>query len=225
MLMSKHNKEFFLGLALFFVVEICWFFALFIVPAEKMQGEVYRIIYLHVASAVTTFLAAFILMIFSILSLRSQADRWMHLGRASAEVGLIFTVLTLITGSIWGRPTWGVYWTWDARLTTTLILGILYAGYLVLYSSFPHGQERSRASAILGILIFSCVPVIYKSVTWWRTLHQPPTLIREGGSTLSPEFLYLLIASIFSMVLLSLWFISVRAKNLALKHEIESLSV
>ena len=202
-----------------------WIFALNFAPSEEHMGEIYRIIYLHVPSAITAFFSSFVLFIFSIGALRkanSNASIW---ARACAEVGLIFTILTLITGSIWGRPTWGVWWTWDARLTTTLLLAILYAGYISLYYSLDASRSRDKALAILGILIFADVPVIYKSVSWWRTLHQPPSIMRSGGSTMAPEMLSTLLACFAAMILMASFLVLIRFKNLKTLEEIEKISL
>ena len=202
-----------------------WIWALFGVTSEKHQGEVYRIIYLHVPAAFTTFFMAAVLFVNSIIALKKPKSAMQLFGRASAEVGLIFTVITLVTGSIWGKPTWGVWWTWDARLTTTFLLGLLYAGYLLLWSAMSNGPERSKACAVVGILIFLDIPIIYKSVTWWRTLHQPPSIIREGGSTMAPEILNLILVGSLVTILVSLWLCWGRYENLRLKQKLETSSL
>ncbi len=194
-------------------------------PVDQHQGEVYRIIFLHVPSAFTAFASSLVLAIVSVLTLKRKSLSLMNWGRAAAEVGLLYTILTLATGSIWGKPTWGTWWTWDARLTTTFLLALLYAGYLMLYASLDHPQDRIKACSVLGILIFADVPVIYKSVTWWRTLHQPPSMMREGGSTMEPEILTTLLLGIAIMVVLALWMMTQRAKNLNFKDELEAKSL
>ena len=202
-----------------------WLWAMFGVTSEKHQGEVYRIIYLHVPAAFTAFTTSFVLFINSIGALKYPKGSLQLFGRACAEVGLVFTLITLITGSIWGKPTWGTWWTWDARLTTTLLLGLLYAGYLLLWSSMSAGPDRSKACAILGILIFIDVPIIYKSVTWWRTLHQPPSILKEGGSTMDSEILNLLLISSLVSIFVSLWLCWGRYGNLKLKESLEQSSL
>lgn len=224
MLDSNDKKGLVVGLGLAALVAVQWGVGLFFAPVDALQGQVYRIIFLHVPAAFTAFFTAFILFIFSILALRSKKDSHQHICKATAEVGLIFTALTLITGSIWGKPTWGVWWTWDARLTTTLLLAILYAGYLLLYSSLEPGPGRTKACAILGILISADVPVIYQSVNWWRTLHQPQSMLRKGGPTMDPVILYTVVAGIFIMVLFSIWLIKQRKTNIALQDELETRS-
>ena len=212
------------GLAAITLVAGSWIGALVFAPTESHQGEVYRILYLHVPAALSAFFCSFLLLIFSLNTLRGSEGS-IFLGRASAELGLLFTILTLATGSLWGRPTWGVWWTWDARLTTTFILFLLYCGYLLLWSSLPHGPLKNKVCPVLGILIAADIPIIYKSVTWWRTLHQPPSLLRESGAaTMSPEIRTLLICCCISALSFCLWLIWQRTINLRLEQELERLS-
>ena len=191
---------------------------------KEHMGEVYRILYCHVPSAMTAFFTSFLLLIYSIWGLISKKESIVLYGRACAEVGLIFTCLTLATGSIWGKPTWGVWWTWDARLTTTFLLALLYAGYIILFSTLPAGPGRVRVCSVLGVIIAADVPVIYMSVTWWRTLHQPPSMMREGGSTMAPEMMMVILFGTLSLLALTFWFLKQRKINLELKSEIERLS-
>lgn len=173
---------------------------LFFAPAEQNMGEIYRALYVHVPSALTAFLMSFILLGVSIWGLIKKTPASAYWGKALAEAGFLYTCLALATGSIWGRATWGVWWTWDARLTTTLILGIQYAGFLALYSAYDEINKRITACAVMGVLIAINVPIVYKSVTWWRTLHQPPSLMRPGGSTMSPEIMTPLLFCLFAFV-------------------------
>ena len=199
-----------------------WFYALLSGGSEASQGAVYRILYVHVPAAITAFLCTLLLFIFSVYNLLRPQGRGMVSGaRASAEIALLFTLLTLVTGSIWGRPTWGTWWTWDGRLTTTFILALLLAGYLLLWNSFDDERLRRRACSILGILIFVDVPIIYKSVTWWRTLHQPPSLLSEQGPMMSAPILQLLVFCIVSMIFLGCWLVWLRSVNLEALAEID----
>lgn len=224
MLQAEDKKSLILGMLAFLLVVAHWGAGFLFAPMDAMQGQVYRIMFLHVPSAITAFMSSLVLLVFSLLALKTKGETWARWAKATAEVGLVFTILTLATGSIWGRPTWGTWWTWDARLTTTLLLALLYAGYLLLYSAMAPGPSRTRVCAVLGILIFTDVPIIYKSVTWWRTLHQPPSMIRQGGSTMDPEILWTLVAGIFIMWIYGFWLIAVRGRNLALADELEQAS-
>ncbi len=213
-----------LGAIVFGFAALCWFYALRFAPEDASQGNIYRIIYFHVPSAFTAFLSSGVLLIFSLWTLFKRSPTAALWSKACAEVGLMFTVITLITGSIWGRPTWGVWWTWDARLTTTLILALLYAGYLIFTSSMVPGPQRDRMAAALGLVIAIDIPVIYKSVTWWRTLHQPPSLLRAGGSTMDPDMKSILFLCFFAMLFVAIWLLWVRAVNLKLQASIEEHS-
>lgn len=224
MLTKADKRNLLIGIAAALLVAAHWWAGFHFAPTDAAQGEVYRIMFLHVPSAITAFASSLVLFIFSLLGLKTRADSTARWAKASAEVGLLFTILTLATGSIWGRPTWGTWWTWDARLTTTLLLALLYAGYLLLYSAMTPGPGRVRVCAVLGILIFADVPIIYKSVTWWRTLHQPPSMLREGGSTMDPEILWTLVAGIFIMWFYAFWLVWQRGKNLELADELEQAS-
>ncbi|MFW7378844.1 MAG: cytochrome c biogenesis protein CcsA [Oligoflexus sp.] len=223
--MSTSNKtSTILGFAAFGLLALSWLWALKFAPSEMHMGEVYRIIYVHVPSAFSAFFAAAVLLGFSIWGLVSRNSPAMLWGRAAAEIGLIFTILCLATGAIWGRPTWGVWWVWDARLTTTLILAILYAGYLILYNSLAAGPQRNKICGVLGILIALDVPIIYKSVTWWRTLHQPPSLMRPGGSTMDSEMVWTLVSCVVVMLLVGAWLLVNRVKNLKTLEDLERWS-
>lgn len=206
-------------------LSVQWFLAWFWVPEDAAQGEVYRIIYLHVPAAFAAFLAAGVLLIASLGALQSNAERWLLMSRAATEVGLVFTVLTLATGSIWGRPTWGVWWTWDARLTTTFLLALMFGGWILLYRAISPGIARRRSCAILGIMIAVDVPIIYQSVNWWRTLHQPQTIIRSGGSTMDSDMLLVLLSGIAICAVITLSMIAVRLGTLTLQNDLEEKSL
>jgi heme exporter protein C len=224
MLTSQDKRGLLAGLLLTALLLAQWAAAFLYVPTDQNQGEVYRIMYLHVPCAISAFASSFVLAIFSIWGLKTRSEVALTWSRATAEVGLLFTLLTLATGSIWGRPTWGTWWTWDARLTTTFLLALLYAGFLLMYTSMAAGPGRVRSCAVLGILIAADVPIIYKSVSWWRTLHQPPSMIREGGSTMEPMILHTLVSGIFIMMAFGVWLGWQRGRNLRLAEEVESAS-
>jgi heme exporter protein C len=207
------------------LLSVQWLLAWYWVPTDDAQGEVYRIIYLHVPAAFAAFLAAGVLLIASLGALKSDGEKWLLLSRAATEVGLVFTLLTLATGSIWGRPTWGVWWTWDARLTTTFLLALMFAGWILLYRAIAPGTSRRRSCAILGIMIALDVPIIYQSVNWWRTLHQPQTILRSGGSTMDTDMLVVLIGGILILALTTISMIIVRQGTLSLQVELEEKSL
>ena len=155
---------------------------LYITPPDKVQGNLARMLYIHPAVAWVAYLAFGVTTIGSLLYLwkATRSLRWDRIAFVSAEVGVLFTALTLITGSIWGRPAWGVWWTWDARLTSTAILLLLSLGYLALRGLPSSAETRAKRSAIVGIVSFIDVPIVHESVIWWRTLHQGPTVASLG---------------------------------------------
>ena len=212
------------GLFSFAGIISTWSLGLFVAPTDATQGEAYRIVYLHLPCAISAFLAAFIMAGLAIWCLWRPSEKGLFLQRAAAEVGLMFTCLTLATGSIWGRPIWGTWWTWDARLTTTLLLAILYFGFIMLMSTMSPGRGRIKAGSVLSLLIAVDVPIIYKSVSWWRTLHQPPSLLRTGGSTMDPDMRQILLISVAAMIIHAAFLIGARYRNLSLAEEVEGKS-
>jgi heme exporter protein C len=144
------------------------------------MGDVQRIFYFHVPSAMMAFLGFLIVFVASIGFLATGRRRWDGMAQAGAEVGLLFCTITLLTGPVWARSAWGVWWTWDARLSTTLILWLLYVAYLMMRSYMSADMRMRRFSAVLGVLGALDVPIVYFSVKWWRTQH-PTTFIMERG--------------------------------------------
>lgn len=185
---------------------------LVVVPADAAQGDVQRIMYIHVPSAWLAYAAFFVTLVGSVLYLRRGDLRFDRVAAASAEIGLLFTALTLATGSIWGKATWGKWWDWDPRLTTTAILFVVYAGYLLLRQSLSDRRHRARVAAVFGIVGFLNVPIVHFSVLWWRGLHQPPTVIRPGDPTIDHLLLAELIASVASFTLVYLWLLRRRTE-------------
>lgn len=151
-------------------------------PTEKATGIVQRIFYLHVPVAWVALLAFFITFVGSILYLSKREARWDALAAASAEVGVLFTTLVLLTGPIWARPVWGIWWTWDARLTTSLVLWLIYIAYLLVRRFAGEPGRGARLAAVVGIAGFIDVPLVFITVHLWRTQH-PTTLVFQGGLT------------------------------------------
>ncbi|MAH83131.1 MAG: heme transporter HemC [Rhodospirillaceae bacterium TMED8] len=165
------------------------YFALFNSPPDYQQGETVRIMYIHVPSA---WMALFCYTLLAITS--GVAMIWKHplanlAGRATAPIGATFTFLALITGSIWGKPMWGTWWVWDARLTSMFILFFLYLGYIALQDAFDNAEGGSKAAAILALVGFINVPIIKFSVDWWNTLHQPASVIKFSGPAIHSTML------------------------------------
>jgi heme exporter protein C len=151
------------------------YLGLVVAPPDFQMGDVYRIFYIHLPSWFAVALAYLTSFVASVLYLFKRQIRFDHWALAGAEVGVVFNITGLITGSLWGRPTWGVYWTWDPRLTTTAIMLVTFAGYLVLRGFLEDPEARARVSALVAIVGFFNVPIVYYSVKWWRTLHQQPS--------------------------------------------------
>ena len=183
----------------------CGLWVFVFAPTETEQGFVQKIMYIHVPSVIVTYLAFFVTFAFGIAYLWKRFLVFDRIAKVSAEIGLIFCAMVLLSGAIWGRPTWGTYWVWDARLTTTLLLFLIFLGYFLLRLSVQDREKEARFASVLGIIGFLDIPIVHKSVEWWRTLHQPSTLfkVEEGAAkpAMPPELLYPLLASMFAMLL------------------------
>lgn len=203
-------------------------FAVFIwVPTDAFQGIVQRIFYFHVSAAWLGFLAFFVVFICSILYLWKRERRWDVLAHSSAEIGTMFTTLVLLTGPLWGKPIWGTWWSWDPRLTTTLILWFIYIAYLMLRSYAEIGGRGERFAAVVGIVGFFDVPIVYVAVQLWRSLHPGPVILTGSGPGLAPVMLQTLFISLaaFTLLYLSLMIERVRLRQLEDEVEILKLSL
>lgn len=167
-----------LGVAVLAALGMLALLGLVISPADAVQGDAARIMYVHVPSALAAYLAFGVTAVGSVGFLWKRSRFWDTVAAASAEVGVLFTGLTLVTGMIWGKPTWGVYWVWDARLTSTALLFILFLGYLAVRNLPADADVRARRAAVVGLVAFVNVPIVHYSVDWWRSLHQPATISR-----------------------------------------------
>ncbi len=170
------------------------YLAFFVAPPDYQQGESVRIMYVHVPSA---WMALFVYI--SIAAASAVALIWRHpladlVAKASAPIGAGFTFLALLTGSLWGKPMWGTWWVWDARLTSMLVLFFLYLGHMAIMNAFEDPVRGFRAAAVLALIGFINVPIIHFSVEWWSTLHQPSSMLRAGGPAIHPSMLWPLLA-------------------------------
>ena len=185
----------------------------YIAKLDRFQSVPQKIFYIHVPSAWISFFAFFLVFIFSVKYLLTSKTKDDLLANSFAEVGVFFNTLVLITGPIWARPIWGVWWTWDARLTTSLILWLLYVAYLMLRAYIDEFDRRARLSAVLGIFSFLNVPIVHYSVLWWRTLHPAPVVIRSGGMADLPMSMHIALwSSCLSVLLLFLYLARKRFK-------------
>ena len=175
-------------------------------PLEASMGMVQKIMYIHVPSAWTSFLSITVAFVFSILYLWRRSELFDVIALSSVEIGVIFCGLALLTGSIWAKPTWNTYWTWDARLTTTLILFLIFSGYLLLRRFSEFGEQQARISAVVAIIGFLDIPLIHLSVVWWRTIHQPSTVFSKKPGVIDEQILVTLLfsVSVFSIIYLFL---------------------
>lgn len=188
--------------------------AVIVAPREAVEGEVQRIFYIHVPSAIAAYLAFFVVFAASIALLWTREMRFDAVARAAAGVGVLFTALTLATGAIWGKPIWGTWWAWDARLTSTLVLLLIYAGYLLARSLSDRGDvQAARYAAVFAIIGFVDIPIINMSVRWWRTLHPDPIVTRSlGDQALPTSMLVVLMLGMAAILLLALWLMALRAE-------------
>ena len=147
-----------------------------VAPTDSVLGHVQRVFYFHVPIAIVSFLAFFVVFIGSLMYLIKRTPKWDAIAHASAEVGVVFVTLALITGIIWARPIWNTWWTWEPRLTTTMILWLIYVAYLMVRSYAPSQSKGAIYAAVVGIIGFIDVPIVYYSVVWWRSIHPSPVV-------------------------------------------------
>src|SRR3989441_6629418 len=188
-------------------------------PRESTQGNVQRIMYLHVPTAWVAYLAFGVVFVASIVYLWKRFDLADRVAHASAEVGVVFTGLTIAAGSIWGKPTWGTWWTWDARLTSVSILFVMYLGYLLLRGMIEDRERGARYAAVLGIVAAFNIPLLHFSVLWWRTLHQPPSLMKPGPGTMPGVIVAALMVNFVAFSLLYVYFVAKRVRLLRREAE------
>lgn len=171
-------------------------------PADFKQGNSYRIIYIHVPAAFLALAGYYVMAIAGAIGLIWKMKLSYMVMKAAAPIGAVLTFISLVTGSIWGKPTWGTWWEWDARITSMLILFFLYLGMIALQQSFQHRDTADKSSAILALVGMVNIPIIYKSVDWWYTLHQPASIKFVGKSTIDPSMLYPLLVMVIGFYVL-----------------------
>lgn len=181
-------------------------------PPDRLQGNLQRLMYVHVPAAWLAYLSFAITLGASagwLWKRRASLDR---LASASAEVGVFFTGLTIALGSIWGKPVWGVWWTWDPRLVTTAMMFFVYLGYLALRRATLDPTVRARRSAVFGILAFAQIPVVHMSVVWWRAVHQPPTVLKPASPTIDEWMLAALLLNVLAFTLVYVTLLRARVR-------------
>ena len=205
------------------MISLGLYYGLFDSPKDYQQGDAVRIMYVHVPSA---WLASFLYFSLAISCIFYLV--WKHpladlIANAIAPIGLIFSVLTLITGSLWGKPMWGTWWVWDARLTSMLILFFFYLGFILLSNAFERKIDGSKTASVLAIIGLINLPIIKFSVDWWHTLHQPSSILRMDGPSIDKEMLFPLALMMVGFSLFSLYLIIINVKTMLIEKKCEAL--
>jgi len=205
------------------MISLGLYYGLFESPKDYQQGDAVRIMYVHVPSA---WLASFLYFSLAISCIFYLV--WKHpladlIANAIAPIGLIFSVLTLITGSLWGKPMWGTWWVWDARLTSMLILFFFYLGFILLSNAFERKIDGSKTASVLAIIGLINLPIIKFSVDWWHTLHQPSSILRMDGPSIDKEMLFPLALMMVGFSLFSLYLIIINVKTMLMEKKCEAL--
>jgi heme exporter protein C len=193
------TKRIILGAIAILLVLASAYASFFIAPEERTMGLIQRIFYFHVSSAWAGFTAFFLCFLGNLLYVWKRAQKYDWLAVSGAEVGLAFTTVVLITGPIWAHPVWGIWWTWDARLTSTFVLWLLYVSYLLLRTLVEEPDRRALLSSLFGIFAFLDVPLVFGAIRWWRTQHPQPVIAGGQGSGLEPTMKAVFFFSAFAM--------------------------
>lgn len=210
--LTSRSGERRLGVAALVAVAISGVLSLAVAPPDAVQGNVQRLMYVHVPAAWLAYLSFTVVFVASAAYLITRRRHWDRIAAASAEIGVLFTALTIVLGSLWGYPTWGTWWTWDPRLTTTAIMLLIYTGYLAVRRLPESSERRARWSAVVGVVGFVDVPIVHMSVLWWRSLHQPPTVLQPGQPTIAPVMLATLLWALFAFTLLYGYLMALRMR-------------
>lgn len=209
----------FLGIASLLVLMIAMIWGLAFAPADYQQGNSFRIMYIHVPAAIWSMGIYASMAIAALVALVWQIKQANIAMVAMAPIGAVFTFLALVTGAVWGKPTWGTWWVWDARLTSELILLFLYFGVIALYSAFQDKSIGAKAAGILSIVGVVNLPIIHFSVQWWNTLHQGASITKFEKPSIATEMLIPLLLAILGFMLLSVYLTVVRYRNALLSAE------
>jgi len=204
------TKRIILGAVAILLVIAAAYAAFFIAPEERTMGLIQRIFYFHVASAWAGFSAFFLCFLGNLLYVWRRDQKYDWLAVSGAEVGLAFTTVVLITGPIWAHPVWGIWWTWDARLTSTFVLWLLYVSYLLLRTLVEEPDRRALLSSLFGIFAFLDVPLVFGAIRWWRTQHPQPVIMGGQGSGLDPTMKSVFFFSALAMHVLMIFLVAER---------------
>lgn len=192
-------------------------------PTERTMGDVQRIFYFHISSWWVSFVAFFVAFVASISYLARGTSSLDALAVASTEIGVLFTTIGLVTGPIWAKPVWGVYWTWDVRLTTALVLWLMYVGYLMLRRYVAEETKRAKLSAVVGIIAFVNVPIVFMTIRLFRTQHPQPVIAGGEGSGLHPMMFHAFLVTLLAFSFLYLWLLERRLDVEATSREVDQL--
>jgi len=214
-----------LGLSTLIAMLVALYMVFMWVPTEADQGIVQRIFYFHVPCAWVAFASFGLVAVAGVFYLWLGGQIWDDLGYAAVEVGMLFCTLVLITGSLWAKPIWGTWWTWDSRLTTTFVLWLMYAGYLMLRAMADDTPQVARFGAVVGIVAALDVPVVIVSVRLWRTIHPAVLVTRQGGHGLDdPRMVVTLLVSLAAFTLLFAWLLMLRFSELRMRSRLGAMA-
>ena len=216
-------KRALVGAVVLFLVGAAAYASFYIAPTERTMGLIQRIFYFHAASAWAGMTAFSICFVANLLYVWRRQPRWDSLGVSAAEVGLAFITVVLITGPIWAKPAWGICWTWDARLTSTFVLWLLYISYLLLRTLIEEPDRRALLSALFGIFAFLDVPIVFGSIRWWRTQHPAPVIMGGPGSGLEPTMRAVFFFTVLALHALMVFLIAERYGLEKLRMELDIL--
>jgi heme exporter protein C len=209
---TSRNGERTLGVATPVALTASAVLSLVVAPPDAVQGEVQRIMYVHVPAAWLAYLSFSVVFVASIAYLRTKKTRWDRVAAASAEIGVLFTSLAIALGMLWGKPVWGTWWTWDPRLTTTAVLLLIYIGYLAVRRISDSPSRRATWAAVVGIVGFVDVPIVHLSVVWWRSLHQGPTVFRLGAPEIQGTMLLALLGGVAAFTITYAYLMTLRLR-------------
>jgi heme exporter protein C len=209
---TSRRGERVLGVLAAVALAISLVLSLSVAPPDAVQGEVQRLMYVHVPAAWLAYLSFAVVFVGSIAYLRTRKTRWDRLAGASAEIGVLFTALAIVLGALWGKPVWGTWWTWDPRLTTTAVLLLIFVGYLAIRRISDNPSRRATWCAVVGIVGFLDVPIVHLSVVWWRSLHQGPTVLRLGGPDIEGTMLLALLVGVAAFTLVYAYLMALRLR-------------
>jgi heme exporter protein C len=193
-----------------------------VAPEEVSMGDIQRVFYFHVSAAWIGYLAVLVAFVASVAYLARGDRRWDMVALCSVEIGLVFITEGIITGSVWAKATWGVWWTWEPRLTTSAVLWVIYASYLTLRQTISEVDRQARLAAVYSVLGFVAVPINFMAIRWWRTVH--PLVFDSGGAQLSPAMLRVLVFCVLTFTLLYATLLTHRLRLQQVSEKVEQLA-